>query len=101
MAAKAKPNTDRPELAPVTYNLATVPMLNRAATDLRNKISAYVEYMTKGGKTPRQIHVFADQLATLRRAVNAQLSDAAPPCGDLTWNGLPLVVEHKGRPHAP
>lgn len=99
MAAEQKMKLDRPP--PVVYDLRVMPALNRGASEIRRRIEQYVEYMRKGGRTPRQIHVDAGQFETLRRAINSQLHDTAPLVAGLQFDGLPIVVlGAKGVDHA-
>lgn len=95
-----QPSAQGRERPTTTYDLRTLPALNRAATDLRSRIGQYVDYMRKGGKVPTRVHVEPQQFETLRRAINSQISDSAPLCGGLTFDGVPLVVLTKGGRHA-
>lgn len=95
-----QPSAQGRERPTTTYDLRTLPALNRTATELRNRIAQYVDYMRKGGKVPTQVHVEPQQYETLRRAINSQISESAPLCGGLTFDGVPLVVLTKGGSHA-
>lgn len=78
--------------ATVTYSLDNMPILNRTAEGIRARMGQYVDYMTLGGKKATRVLISRDQRTTLFKAVNGALMDGTPPCGGLTFRGLPVCV---------